>query len=843
VTEFLALSRGAGHDIVGVHEVDTTGSRLLEQLLVSRAQAARIFVVHLRPVQARLLMQQAEPLNLLSDGHVFIASDAWATPLSFVGATPQDLARMEFVLGVRPHTFSGPARNDLFSEAAARGLTLGNDIYGPFANDCALVLARAISQLIEADPLAEAALVNVSVDAGITRSNASLAVGAKLLAQLQNISTYDPPIAGASGDVLLDSAGDRLGAQYDVVNVQGGQFLTVGQWSSSTNRVTFDGHTRIRWYGQTPTGRPWNEYPDGVSGGVSLRVVSEIYRPFFMPSESIGSFEGLAVDVLHQVAARHGFSYVLHSVDTAFQRTPSGGYTLTNGTGIESATLESALENAILSGTYHIALTGSRISIANVPSSTPYYRAGMSLMLRKSQRVSAEASQRYSQNFWAFARPFTPELWGIIILAFALAAMTLWTLERTSIRIDTIRSITPQEVGADEVLAELAYSRRTRFEISGVDADTGSVLSRWKHLLLALFQSLESTFGTQTVPTDIAARTAMVTFQFFLLICFSAYTANLAAYLSSSTTVAPCRDFTCIAQNDLTVAVPRYPVTDARYLSRTRGITSLRFYDTDVEAVEMVLNGSVHAVFGEEWRLLYQSLQNTTTACQLEVVGSPVNERSLRMYFWPFLAFQDQINEALDQIQGPSETGSQIHELHELWLERSSCKTVSTVMDIEDSDTVPLTIVDLGGLFTLTLCIAVFLIIARGLELYFAHRNHRHKKKKMQAVAFTVARAAMKWKNLALKNKSMTSETRSVSLLETDRKDKPPRRSVSNRVFPILGGVTAIDAALFPKLSPSPAEGTTRATASHSTEPNPVPPAVESLPHGGQISVIIDPFD
>ena len=305
----------------------------------------------------------------------------------------------------------------------------------------------------------------------------------------------DTAVYGKTGIVAFDRQGYRRYAQYDIdilpMNDPSGL-----RWEKA---ALWNGH-----YIQTRT----------QSFAPRLRVVVNVYPPNVMtlvprenepcpePSLFCSNFTmgpdgkeirirqccfGYAIDVLKLVQNDLGFLSDIH-----FCRDGQYGvYNKTSGkwNGIVAEILE---DKADLSPDLYISALRSKA----VDFTEPYLPSGIILMVKEKKKHGA-------QIYWlSYLRPFTPRVWSILLGCFAVMLVFLWF-------VDKLYLMTKDAIGKRK--------RRNKFSLDNSIAFT---------LALA--------FGRPTdgsTPSSNGARMAALAFGVAMLVFFSTYSANLAAFL------------------------------------------------------------------------------------------------------------------------------------------------------------------------------------------------------------------------------------------------------------------------------------------------------------------------
>nr|CAG4643710.1 EOG090X00ST [Lepidurus arcticus] len=322
---------------------------------------------------------------------------------------------------------------------------------------------------------------------------------------------------GHTGKVAFDENGDRLNAEYDVVNIQTGhQHVSVGQYFYSKFRRAMTlsiNDTGIMWPGGTTI------KPEGFIIPTHLKVMTIQEKPFVYAreispdkDESCDSLQkelscpwfnnsgegdknyccrGYCIDLLQKLAQKINFTFdLVLSPDGQY-----GNLAARNGSNRKEWTGligELVYERAdmIVSP---LTINPERAQV--IEFSKPFKYQGITILEKKQPKTSTLVS---------FLQPFRDTLWILVMVSVHVVALVLYLLDR--------------------------FSPFGRFRLASTDATEEDALNLSSAIWFAWGVLLNSGIGEGT-PRSFSARVLGMVWAGFAMIIVASYTANLAAFL------------------------------------------------------------------------------------------------------------------------------------------------------------------------------------------------------------------------------------------------------------------------------------------------------------------------
>ncbi|EFN84995.1 Glutamate receptor, ionotropic kainate 2 [Harpegnathos saltator] len=299
-------------------------------------------------------------------------------------------------------------------------------------------------------------------------------------------------IRGLSGAIRFDTNGFRSEFQLDIVNLEKQGLRKVGEWRTSGG---------IHW-------KPGYNIP-GVDEEKSLRdkhfiVLISLTDPYGMLKQSAAirtgndRYEGFAIDIIHEMSKILGFNYTFHvQSDNIYGslNKKSGSW---NG-----------MLGKIIAGEADLAITDLTITAEResaVDFTTPFMNLGISVLYR--QPTTAPP------GLLSFLLPYSEEVWMHLIGAYMIVTSLLFFIGKLC----PVEWTNPYPcIKEPEVLETPFTLANTPFLVIG-----------------ALLKA-----PTGFAPAGISTRALATAWWFFTLIIGSTYIANLAAALSTKSTVWP----------------------------------------------------------------------------------------------------------------------------------------------------------------------------------------------------------------------------------------------------------------------------------------------------------------
>ncbi|KAI9165769.1 hypothetical protein LWI28_020072 [Acer negundo] len=398
----------------------------ITDLLVKVALSeSRILVVHTSTSWGMEVFHIAHDLGMVGSGYVWIATDWLSTVLDTNSPLSEDeLEDIQGVLSLRMHTPDSVLRSrfvsrwkNLTSVEKSNG-PIGLNTYGLYAYDTVWLLAHAIDSLFR-----QGGNISFSKDSRLEEIR-----GGELHLDALNIfdegnlllhSILQVNMTGLSGLIKFNSDGDLMNPAYELINVIGTGYRKIGYWSNHSgisvvppevfsNKQTNQSRLySVIWPGQTshkPRGWVFPNNGRHLKIGIPRRVS---FRQF-VSVKGTDAVTGFCIDVF--TAALNLLPYAL-----PYKFLPFG-----DGHNNPSAT---ELVRLITAGVYDAAV-GDITIITNrtrmVDFTQPYVESGL---------VVVAPVWKSNTNEWAFLRPFSPLMWGVIVVFFLAVGAIVWTLE------------------------------------------------------------------------------------------------------------------------------------------------------------------------------------------------------------------------------------------------------------------------------------------------------------------------------------------------------------------------------------------------------------------------------
>eukprot|EP01018_Ginkgo_biloba_P034588 Gb_08197 [translate_table: standard] len=198
----------------------------------------RVFIVHTPPDVGISVLSLANDLGMLTDGFVWITTEWLSTFLTSEKANSDTYDFIQGVIGTRPYIPKSKEYQKLMGKWNKKNQygrfshenRLKLNAYGLFAYDTIWLIARAIDATLKTYQ-------------NFTFRNSSVFTedfpvklfeqGPELLQQIGS-STFN----GASGPIRIDRQGDRMNSAFEIINIVGTGFRTLGFWTNQTGLQT-----------------------------------------------------------------------------------------------------------------------------------------------------------------------------------------------------------------------------------------------------------------------------------------------------------------------------------------------------------------------------------------------------------------------------------------------------------------------------------------------------------------------------------------------------------------------------------------------------------------------------
>jgi ionotropic glutamate receptor len=644
----------------------------------------RIFVVHMHSDAGLKLISEAKDIGMLSTGYVWIATDWLSSVLDSGLLEADDMNSLQGLICLRPHTPNSRQQRVLRQRwrnlRTAHLVNVSLDAFGLYAYDSILMIAHSLNAYLnQGGKISFAEQYSLSSARGSKSELTTLKVfeGG---AQLRKI-ILQGSFNGTAGPVQLDKNGDLMGSTFEIINVAGARFRSIGYWSNRTGlsinppentaAISDDQYhikpklSDIIWPGERKTmPRGWVHEKQLVIG-VPRKTG---YKEFVTVDGS--AVKGFCIDVF--IAAVKLLPYI---VRYTFKPYGTGNSTPIYDDLVRQVTLQNF--DAVIGD---VAILTNRWKI--VDFTQPYVESGL---------VVVVPVRELDSNAWAFLRPFTLEMWCMTGAFFLIIGVVVWIVEHRSNQ--EFRGHPKQQV-----CNGLWFAFSTMFSMHG---KTGSMLGR----------------------------AVLIIWLFVVLIIKSSYTANLSAILTAQQLSPTIQGIDSLVRSNSPIGYQTGSFV-RNYLPEQFNIAKSRLVPLDsperyARALTLGPNkGGVAAVVDE---LPYIHLF-LSKHCGFRIVGGEFTKREWGFVFPKNSLFTADMSTAILSL---SESG-ELQRIHDKSLKIDSCETLSSQVD---SNKFGLKI--FWGLFLVTgiVCFLALLIFFcrmiclfrryahRGIEDY-KHRSH-----------------------------------------------------------------------------------------------------------------------
>ncbi|XP_038074053.1 glutamate receptor ionotropic, NMDA 1-like [Patiria miniata] len=438
-------------------------NNMTDTLLEARKCTSRVMLLYASEKDATTIYQDTQRLNMTGNGYAWLVTEQGITGEALAGA-PEGVLAMY--------------------------LEQGTDTKSHI-QDAVRVIAKGIHSFVQNEGI-------MPPPAGCRHSGDSLWPSGQLFYGNLVDATV---LQGATGAIDFDKHGDRKSAKYKLINIQGGEPVTIGAWSSDTRLTT--NHVSVIWPGGT------REKPEGYELQTHLRVVIMKDSPFVYVDEqdpmtkkclndtipclatngdSMQCCYGYCIDLLQVLSKELNFTIDLHQV----QDGTYGDYEKVNGT---EKKRWNGMIGELVDGKADMIMAPLTINNERarfIDFSKPYKYQGLTILVKKADSGT---------NLLSFMRPFQISLWILIGVCIHVIAVVIYLLDRFS---------------------PFSHPRNAEEETDALNLSQALWFS-WSVLL-------NSGVGERT-PRSFGARVLGVVWAGFAMIMVASYTANLAAYL------------------------------------------------------------------------------------------------------------------------------------------------------------------------------------------------------------------------------------------------------------------------------------------------------------------------
>ncbi|XKL62120.1 hypothetical protein PGB90_001953 [Kerria lacca] len=539
-----------------------------DHLLEMKSAQARVYIMYAGKNDAEVIFRDARVLQMTGEGYVWIVTEQALDAINVPEGT----------IGLRLVN----STNEL-----------------AHIRDSIYILAKALREMNKTEEITEAP--------GNCNDPGNIWESGKLLFEYIRKQVL---LNGATGKVAFDDNGDRIYAEYDVINVKEMNMkYPVGQYyfNSEQNKMKLRiDESNILWPGRK------KDKPVGERIPTHLHVLTIEEKPFvyvraikrsegdsckndelFCPLLKISSknssefcCRGYCMDLLKELAQKINVTYNLTlSPDGQF-----GSYVTKNNSGKREWTgLIGELVNE-RADMIVAPLTINPERAEFIEFSKPYKYQGITILEKKPSRSSTLVS---------FLQPFSNTLWTLVMVSVHVVALVLYLLDR--------------------------FSPFGRYKLSNTEGTEEDALNLSSAIWFAWGVLLNSGIGEGT-PRSFSARVLGMVWAGFAMIIVASYTANLAAFLvleRPKTKLTGINDARLRnTMENLTCATVRNSAVDMYFrrqveLSNMYRTMEANNYDTAEEAIRDVKEGKLMAFIWDSSRLDFEAAQD----CELVTAG------------------------------------------------------------------------------------------------------------------------------------------------------------------------------------------------------------------------------
>ncbi|XP_043788462.1 glutamate [NMDA] receptor subunit 1 isoform X1 [Apis laboriosa] len=563
-------------------------------------------------------------------------------------------------------------------------------------------------------------------------------------------------LSGHTGKIAFDDNGDRIFAEYDIINIQeNGDQVSVGRYfyPNGTEKMTLSvNESNITWPGRLQT------KPEGFMIPTHLKVLTIEEKPFVyvreiafsescLPEEILCPHfnvtdgettktfccKGYCMDLLKELSKTINFTYSLAlSPDGQF-----GNYIIKNNsvggkkewTGLIGELVNERADMIVAP------LTINPERAEFIEFSKPFKYQGITILEKKPSRSSTLVS---------FLQPFSNTLWILVMVSVHVVALVLYLLDR--------------------------FSPFGRFKLANTDGTEEDALNLSSAVWFAWGVLLNSGIGEGT-PRSFSARVLGMVWAGFAMIIVASYTANLAAFLvleRPKTKLTGINDARLRnTMENLTCATVKGSAVDMYFrrqveLSNMYRTMEANNYDTAEEAIRDIKIGKLMAFIWDSSRLEFEAAQD----CELVTAGELFGRSGYGIGLQKGSLWADAVTLAILDFH---ESGF-MESLDNHWILRSN------VQQCEQLEKAPNTLglKNMAGVF---IVVGVGIIGGIGLIIIeVAYKKHQIRKQKKMELA---RHAADKWRGAIEKRKTLRASIAAQRRIQSNGLNDPTTVSLA----------------------------------------------------------------
>ncbi|KAL7187160.1 hypothetical protein ACSBR1_037264 [Camellia fascicularis] len=401
-----------------------TDDQIIEELYKLMTMQTRVFIVHMNPTLASRLFIKVKEVGMLSEGYVWIITNAVTNEL--ISMDPSIIDSMEGVLGVKTYVARTKQLQDFTSRWRRKyqqdnptALNAQLNVFGLWAYDAATALAIAVEQA----SVTHNGFQKANISGNSTTDLETFGVsqnGPKLLQAVLNTT-----FRGLNGDFHIVD-GQLQSSAYQIINVIGNGGRGIGFWTAEngivrdlnvkcTNSTSNANLGSIIWPGDTTSPpKGWMIPTNGKKLMIWVPVkegFSEFVKVTPNPGTNTATVTGYCIDVFDAVMAALPYA-------VPYEYVPFGA-----PDGKSNWTYDDMVYQVYL-GKLDV-VVGDTTIIANrsqyVDFSLPYTESGVSMI------VPIRDNMR--KNAWVFLKPLTWQLWVTSFCSFIFVGFVVWVLD------------------------------------------------------------------------------------------------------------------------------------------------------------------------------------------------------------------------------------------------------------------------------------------------------------------------------------------------------------------------------------------------------------------------------
>ncbi|XP_012528577.2 glutamate [NMDA] receptor subunit 1 [Monomorium pharaonis] len=565
---------------------------------------------------------------------------------------------------------------------------------------------------------------------------------------------------GLTGRVAFDDNGDRIFAEYDIINIQytgldnNKAQVSVGQYfypANGTKMKLRANESNIIWPGRLKI------KPEGFMIPTHLKVLTieekpfvyvrelpdnedkclpeEIVCPHFNMTDDKQMFccKGYCVDLLKELAKTINFTYSLAlSPDGQF-----GSYMIKN-TSVGGKKEWTGLIGEIVNERADMIVAPLTINPERaefIEFSKPFKYQGITILEKKPSRSSTLVS---------FLQPFSNTLWILVMVSVHVVALVLYLLDR--------------------------FSPFGRFKLANTDGTEEDALNLSSAIWFAWGVLLNSGIGEGT-PRSFSARVLGMVWAGFAMIIVASYTANLAAFLvleRPKTKLTGINDARLRnTMENLTCATVKGSAVDMYFrrqveLSNMYRTMEANNYDTAEDAIRDIKIGKLMAFIWDSSRLEFEAAQD----CELVTAGELFGRSGYGIGLQKGSPWADAVTLAILDFH---ESGF-MESLDNLWILQGN------IQQCEQFEKMPNTLglENMAGVF-----IVVGVGIGGGVALIIiemAYKKHQIRKQRKMELA---RHAADKWRGMIEKRKTLRASISTQRRIQSNGLNDPATVSLA----------------------------------------------------------------